>query len=198
MTDIRTQLAEKLDSQSREEITATLFAFMKERGKSNYDESVTQIAHALQCAALAQQRGLSDAAITAALFHDLGHLLLDEHDDRSDFLAADMAHEVAGGDFLQRWFPSEVTEPIRLHVAAKRYLCSTESAYYDQLSGASKRSFQVQGGNLSAEELAEFETNEHLDIAVQLRRMDDDAKVSDKPVPEIDAYAEIVSRCVRV
>lgn len=197
MTDIRTQLTETLNSQSDAQNTATLFAFMKERGKSNYDESVTQLEHGLQCADLAKQRGLSEAAITAALFHDIGHLLLDEHDDKSDFLAEDMAHEVAGGDFLQAWFPIEVTEPIRLHVAAKRYLCSTESAYYDQLSEASKRSFQVQGGKLSPEELAEFQKNEHLDIAVQLRRMDDDSKVQNKEVPEIDAYADIVTRSFR-
>lgn len=197
MTEIRTQLADTLNSQTDVQMTATLFAFMQERGKSNYDESVTQLEHGLQCADLAKQRGLSEAAITAALFHDIGHLLLDEHDDKSDFLAADMAHEVAGGNFLQTWFPIEVTEPIRLHVAAKRYLCSTESAYYDQLSEASKRSFQVQGGKLSPEELAEFQKNEHLDIAVQLRRMDDDSKVQNKEVPEIDAYADIVTGCFR-
>jgi len=170
---------------------------MKERGKSNYDESVTQLAHGLQCAALATQRGLDEPSITAALFHDFGHLLLDEHDDQTDFLADDMAHEVAGDDFLRQCFPEEVTEPIRLHVAAKRYLCSTESDYYDQLSQASKRSFQVQGGNLSAEEQAEFESNPHLAVAVQLRRMDDESKVRDKAVPDIEVYAEIVSRCQR-
>lgn len=187
------ELMEQLEGKSAEEVTAVLFRFMEERGLSNYDEAVTQLEHALQSADLASQRGLPPHAITAALFHDIGHLLLDEHDKQADFLDVDMAHEIAGDKLMRRWFPESVTEPIRLHVAAKRYLCSTDSTYYDQLSEASQRSFQVQGGNLSAEELAEFEKNPNLEIAVALRRIDDEAKVREKDVPGIHVYATVVT-----
>jgi len=179
------------------ELTRTLFQFMEEHGNTNYDESVTQLQHALQCAGLAKTDALGDAAITAALFHDIGHLLVNEHDGQSEFLQQDMNHEEAGAKFLSEWFPLAVTEPIRLHVAAKRYLCSTDTTYYERLSDSSKRSFELQGGGFSAGELQEIERNEYLEIAVQLRRFDDLAKVAGKPVSPIENFTQCVIHCLQ-
>ncbi len=196
-TGIRAELEMKLNGATEDEFIQALFAFMEERGQSHYDEAVTQIEHALQCADLATQDGCSDEAVTAALFHDIGHLLLDEHDAQVQFLAEDLNHEGAGASLLAPYFPESVTEPIRLHVPAKRYLCTVDPEYHSTLSDASKRSFEVQGGMLSEEERAELESNPALDIAVRLRRFDDLGKDTDGSPPSIDAYADCVKRCLR-
>ncbi len=196
-TTIKDALRTQLEGATDEQVVERLFDFLRERGQSNYDECVTQIAHGLQAANLARQDGCGDQAVTAALFHDLGHLLLDEHTLQDDFLQEDLNHEEAGAKFLEAFFPAEVTEPIRLHVPAKRYLCTIDENYYEQLSDASKRSFQVQGGRLSAAERAEFEQHAELEFVVQLRRFDDLAKQSDLDVPPLESYADCVRRCLR-
>jgi len=194
---IRDELRDRLAGVDDDRLVEVLFAFMYQRGQSNYDECVTQIDHALQCAELATSDECSDQAVTAALFHDIGHLLLDEHDSQTGFLSEDLNHEEAGATLLQDYFPEDVTEPIRLHVPAKRYLCTTDASYYDCLSVASKRSFEVQGGQLSAEEQAKLEANPGLAIALRIRRFDDLGKQADYETPEIHTYADCVKRCLR-
>jgi len=44
------------------------------------NENVTQLEHALQCAELAEKNNFSNEIITAALLHDIGHLLYDGED----------------------------------------------------------------------------------------------------------------------
>jgi len=190
-------LRRRLEGASDENVVEILFEFLLARGQSNYDECVTQIQHALQAARLATENNCGDHAVTAALFHDLGHLLLDEHATQAGFLQQDLNHEEAGADFLSDYFPPEVTEPIRLHVAAKRYLCTVDAEYHDRLSDASKRSFQVQGGRLSPAEQARLEANPGLAIALELRRFDDRAKQSDRIVPALETYAACVQRSLR-
>lgn len=169
-----------------------LFEYMRARGISRYDESVTQLEHGLQAAHLAREAGAPPSEITAALLHDIGHLLVGEFDGTDDFLHNDLEHEAVGARYMEPFFPPEITEPIRLHVPAKRYLCTTDPSYLDQLSVASKRSFELQGGRLSDEEKADLEKNPHLDIALRLRRRDDAAKVANLSVPDIDSYRESV------
>ncbi|MEO2031776.1 MAG: HD domain-containing protein [Planctomycetaceae bacterium] len=194
---IRSELIGSLLGATEEQAVETFFAFMCDRGQSNYDESVTQIAHALQCAELADTGDCGDQIVTAALFHDIGHLLLDEHDSQSGFLHEDLNHEEAGAALLKDYFPEDVTEPIRLHVPAKRYLCTTDTSYYERLSAASKRSFQVQGGNLSADEQAQLESNPGLVVALRLRQFDDLGKQSGHNAPSIHTYTDSVKRCLR-
>ena len=191
------EMAHELAGARGEVLIEKLFEFMEAQGQSNYDKSVTQLEHALQCADLARERDLGEQLVVAALFHDIGHLLLNESADHSDFLAEDLDHERIGADFLDAWFPAEVTEPIRLHVPAKRYLCSTDPAYFDQLSLASQRSFQVQGGNLSPAKQRELEQNEYLQLALALRRIDDEGKQAGKPVPPIAVYKQAAMNCLR-
>jgi len=191
------QFRDQVANVGPDQFVARLLDYIKEKGQSRYDESVTQIEHALQCAQLAKNAQLPATAVTAALLHDLGHLLLDEHDSQEGFLAEDLNHEEIGAKFLTDFFPPVVTEPIRLHVAAKRYLCSTDKEYYDKLSEASKRSFAVQGGNLSAEEQSEFEKNEHLNLATKIRRLDDQAKKKGLPVPDIEEFASQIAESLQ-
>ena len=118
-------------------------------GDKNYGEFVTQRQHALQCAMLASQEGSSSALIAASLLHDIGHML--DHSIGSKNPGEDLVHEVTGADFLAQWFPKEVTEPVRLHVVAKRFLTGNDFEYYNTLSPASKHSLDLQGGPMSAD-----------------------------------------------
>ncbi len=165
-----------------------LFDYMKRRGQTNYDESVTQIEHSLQCAYLARQAGASGESVGAALLHDIGHFLTDEHADNGDFLAEDWRHEAVGGDCLAPFVVESVIQAIRLHVPAKRFLCATDPAYFDGLSRASQRSLEVQGGKMSPPEEAAFRENRWHELAVRVRRWDDGAKVAGWNVPPLESY----------
>jgi phosphonate degradation associated HDIG domain protein len=167
------------------------------RGARDYvGEPVSQAEHALQCAALAEEAGEADAVVAAALLHDVGHLL------ESDALAAleagdDQVHEDLARDFLAPHFPAEVIEPVRLHVAAKRYLCALDPSYREALSDASKRSLELQGGAMDEAEAAAFAASPHHVAAVTLRRFDDQAKVPGKAVPGFAHYRPVLERLAR-
>ena len=190
-------LASELAGGTPSQKVDVLLAYLRRRGQSFYDESVTQLEHALQCARQAELAGADPVQVAAALLHDLGHFLVDEHDEQADYLTGDLLHEEVGASYLQPYFIERLTEPVRLHVPAKRYLCTTDAAYYDGLSRASKRSFQLQGGPLSAAEQAEFERNPHAQDAVRLRRWDDLAKVKGLRTPGLRRYREAVQSCLR-
>lgn len=170
----------------------TLFELYRSRGDSHYEEVVTQLDHALQCAERARAARASDALVVAALLHDIGHLLLGEHEDAPGFLKADLEHEVLGSRFLARWFPPTVTEPIRLHVAAKRWLCGTDPGYHHRLSSASLRSLELQGGPMEAAERAAFEAQACFVDAVELRRFDDEARRPNGVPPPLEKYRELL------
>ena len=189
-------LAQQMKNGTAEQQVDALFSYMEAQGQAFYDEVVTQLEHALQCAALAQQNDARPTLITSALLHDLGHFILDEHDTDKAFLATDLNHEEIGAAYLAPFFPEAVTTPIRLHVPAKRYLCATDASYHDGLSEASKRSLVVQGGAMSDEEREAFEQIPHFRDALTLRRWDDLAKVKGLKTPELETYRIIVQQCL--
>ena len=130
---------------------------MQNRGNGRYGLSaVSQLEHALQSAALAAERNLGDEIVVAALFHDLGHLLVGRDVDLAS-QGIDDVHEETGARTLERLFGCGVAEPVRLHVAAKRYLCGVNPAYYDKLSEDSRQSLALQGGPMTAGEIAAFD-----------------------------------------
>jgi phosphonate degradation associated HDIG domain protein len=162
----------------------------RRRGDTAYfGEPVSQTEHALQAADLAVREGAPDALVAAALLHDVGHLLHDQG-ERIAEQGVDARHEEAGERWLAARFGPEVTEPVRLHVAAKRYLCAVDPAYAATLSPASTLSLKLQGGPMSPAEVAEFERNPHYGAAVRLRRWDDAAKVQDLAVPGLESYRD--------
>ena len=150
-------------------------------------EPVSQLEHALQAAHHAEQSGASPSLVVAALLHDIGHLVHKLPEDAADH-GIDTRHEQLGQAWLARYFGPEVTEPIRLHVPAKRYLCATDAAYLDQLSPASLHSLSLQGGPLDEAGCQEFEQNPHYRQAVALRRWDDLAKIPGMQVAGLDHY----------
>ena len=187
------ELRAELGSRKGVDWADALFRFMQRYGNANYEEEVTQMEHSLQCAQLAQNECLSEQAVVAALLHDIGHFLVDEKLAFTEFRHMDLNHEEDGADLLADYFPESVTVPIRFHVVAKRYLCSTEPDYYDQLSAASQRSFQLQGGKLSDHEKSELESSPHLPLALALRRIDDRGKIVGFEVTPLEAYRGMVA-----
>ena len=158
------------------------------RANQLYDEQVTELVHGLQCAALARRDGASDALIAAALLHDVGHLLIGDLFPIEADLAKDFKHENVGAKYLSRWFGPEVTEPVRLHVAAKRYLVAVDAEYAAGLTPSSVRSLEVQGGPMSADERSAFEALPGFTEAVAVRRWDDEGKDPEMVVPEFSAW----------
>jgi [1-hydroxy-2-(trimethylamino)ethyl]phosphonate dioxygenase len=155
-------------------------------------EQVTQREHALQAATLAEASGADASLIAAALLHDVGHLLHDLPEDAPE-RGIDDVHEVLASNWLRRFFGPEVTEPVRMHVDAKRYLCTVEPAYHKALSATSLHSLELQGGALNAEETRTFEQNLYFREGVRLRRWDDAAKVAGLPTPELDHFLPYVA-----
>jgi phosphonate degradation associated HDIG domain protein len=160
------------------------------RGAAAYHgEAVSQTEHALQAAELAEREGASDNLVVAALLHDVGHLLDGQDEDLAD-RGLDGRHEEAGCAWLAVYFAPTVTEPIRLHVAAKRYLCAVDPGYLAGLSRSSRLSLSLQGGPMEAKERADFESNPLYHDAVRLRHWDDTAKVPGLMVPGLDHYRD--------
>jgi phosphonate degradation associated HDIG domain protein len=170
-------------------------AFTGKGAQASYGEAVTQQAHALQSAELAEAAGAPDSLIAAAFLHDIGHLLHGLGEDIAE-QGIDAVHQDVGADWLARHFGPDVTEPVRLHVAAKRYLCGDNAGYRAGLSPASERSLRLQGGPMDGDERRAFEGNPHWRAAIDLRRWDDAAKIRNKPTPPVGHFMEIVSRCV--
>jgi phosphonate degradation associated HDIG domain protein len=156
-------------------------------------EPVSQLDHALQTATLAQAAAAPDTLVAAALLHDLGHLLAPEasvdpacgHDDLHQYIVL---------PFLRPLFPPAVIEPIRLHVAAKRYLAAVAPDYHATLSTTSKLSLQLQGGLMNATEQAAFLQDPHAQSAIALRRYDDAAKCTALTTPPLSAFMPLLAQ----
>ncbi|MCO6418695.1 metal-dependent phosphohydrolase [Siccirubricoccus sp. KC 17139] len=157
---------------------------------------VTQRQHALQAAWAAEREGGDAALITASLLHDIGHLVHDLGEAPAE-QGIDDKHEELGHAFLAAWFGPEVTEPVRLHVAAKRYLCAVEPDYFGKLSPDSVLSLSLQGGPMSAAEAAEFAALPQAKAAVRLRRFDEAAKVKDLETPPVQHFLPYVAACLK-
>ena len=165
----------------------TLFDFLR-AGQKHYGESaVTQLEHAIQCATLAEHEGAGAPLVAASLLHDLGHLVNPE-DRALTARGDDGEHELIAADYLARWFRDDVTLPIRLHVAAKRYLTATEPGYAATLSRSSELSLKAQGGPFTADEAQEFAAAPGAEAAIRLRRWDERAKVQGAPTPALDHF----------
>lgn len=167
------------------------------KGDRAYDgEPVTQLEHALQAATRAEQSGASPAIVTAALLHDLGHLLNDQGETPT-LRGVDDVHQYAALPFLRGLFGDDVLAPIKLHVDAKRYLCATRSEYYDALSVDSRRSLALQGGIFSPQEAEAFIAQPYARDAVNVRLWDDLAKVAGATTPPLAHFVPIMEAAQR-
>ncbi|WP_328675697.1 2-trimethylaminoethylphosphonate dioxygenase [Streptomyces sp. NBC_00343] len=170
--------------------------FAGEGASAYLGEEVTMAQHMLQAAARAEEAGAPDALVAAALLHDLGHFhgpvsgeeLMEGTDNR---------HSHTGADRLAEWFGPEVTEPIRLHVAAKRYLCAVEPGYFGRLSQASVYTLEVQGGPMSPDEVSAYEANPYAADGVAVRRWDDEGKDPEAPTPDFAHFRPLLTALLR-
>ncbi len=166
-----------------------------QRGHEQYTgEPVTHLEHALQSATLGEHAGASDALVTAALLHDLGHLL-HEMSGTPSAEGVDDVHQFRVVPFLRGLFSDEVIGTIQRHVDAKRYLCATRPEYHASLSEDSKRSLQLQGGIFSAEQASAFIAEPGAQGAVELRLWDDQAKQPGMRTPPLAHFLDRARRC---
>ena len=180
-----------------QELATMIGEIIEGKGHRLYGLSaINQRAHALQAAWLAEQAGGDAALITACLLHDIGHMVHDLGEDPAQE-GIDDKHEELGEAWLSRWFGPEVTEPVRLHVAAKRYLCAIEPDYFARLSNDSVRSLALQGGPMSEDEGAAFRSRPYAEAATALRRFDEGAKVKGLETPPVAHFLRYVSACER-
>jgi phosphonate degradation associated HDIG domain protein len=162
------------------------------RGAQAYfGEDVSMTQHGLQAAYFAQQEGAPAALVIAALLHDIGHLLAVVPDDIAEW-TVDVHHEELGSRWLAQRFRPEVSEPVRLHVRAKRYLCATDAKYFAKLSSASVHTLKLQGGPMAPEEIAKFESAHYSRQAVRVRHWDDQGKVAGLTTPPLEAYSALI------
>ena len=169
-----------------------ILAIYQKGGSSAYfGESVSMTEHALQAAFFARAAGAPPGLIVAALLHDIGHLIDDVPGDIADW-TADAHHEQVGSRWLARRFRPEVSEPVRLHVPAKRYLLATDAGYFAKLSPASVITLKLQGGPMAAHEIAAFETELFHRDAVRVRQWDDQGKVAGLKTPGLGDYRALI------
>ena len=181
---------------SQDNIVAFIGDIFERCGDEEYlGEPVTMAEHMLQGATIAEQNGLAEDIIVAALLHDIGHFT-SEFGTFSMEDTEDRFHEEAGAEVLQEFFPTIVTDCVRYHVAAKRYLCATKPEYFNRLSEASVHSLNLQGGPMDEAEVTEFQKNPNLEKIIQVRYLDEAGKHPDMETPDYWHFAPMVQRIV--
>ena len=161
-------------------------------GTAYFGEPVSVLEHSLQAAAIIRDAGGGDTLMAAALLHDVGHLLHTEGEGAAE-RGLDTRHEELGVAALAGHLPASVLDPIRMHVAAKRYLCFAHPEYLDGLSPASRESLALQGGLMTAAEAESWLATPYAREALQLRRADDAAKIAGLRVPGLESYRPLLT-----
>jgi len=165
-------------------------------GEAYFGECVSVTEHGLQAAHFAEAEGAPETLVLAALLHDVGHLLEAVPEAIEDW-TLDAHHEEIGARWLARRFAADVSEPVRLHVPAKRFLCATDSGYFARLSPASVHTLKLQGGPMTAREVAQFEAEPFWREAVRVRRCDDQGKVAGLRTATLRDYTALIERLAR-
>jgi gamma-butyrobetaine dioxygenase len=173
-----------------------IFSLYAARGAAAYfGEAVSMTEHGLQAAHFAELEGARATVVAAALLHDVGHLIATVPDDIEEW-TVDARHEATGARWLGDRFGPDIAGPVRLHVRAKRYLCTTDPAYFSQLSPASVHTLKLQGGLMSAEEVGSFEAEPGWREAVVVRRCDDRGKVAGFVTRRLEDYRGLLESLV--
>ncbi|SIO61636.1 phosphonate degradation operons associated HDIG domain protein [Singulisphaera sp. GP187] len=183
-------------SPSAECTTEEVLRLFREHGDSRYGgEAITQREHALQAAMFAERENAPASLITAALLHDVGHLLHSLPDDAPE-QGVDDRHEALAARWLERRFGRDVVEPVLMHVAAKRYLCATDPNYLTELSPPSVLSLGLQGGPMSPDEIHQFQAHLYYNAALALRRWDDKAKIPNLETPSLEHFVFYITQSI--
>jgi 2-amino-1-hydroxyethylphosphonate dioxygenase (glycine-forming) len=175
-------------------ITDQVMSFYEHHGGEEYaGEKVTQLEHMVQAAQLAEEQGYDEEVILAAFLHDIGHICEDGHGDNEMGEFGIKDHEQTGADFLKsKGFSKKIVRLVESHVEAKRYLTYKYPEYYEQLSNASKKTLEYQGGRMHEEEANAFEQYPLFSLIIQMRRWDEEAKIEHKPLPDLSHYHQMI------
>lgn len=185
-----------MHQQKAGKIVEEIMALYHQYGDEDYiGEPVSQLEHMCQCAELAEEEGYDEEVILAAFFHDIGHFC--EHimpvKQMNGYGVVD--HERLGADFLRsKGFSSTIASLVQHHVQAKRYLTYHFPEYYEQLSEASKKTLEFQGGRMTLKEAMAFESDSLFDLHIKLRRWDEKAKLEHQALPAMNKYADMMLR----
>ncbi|MCE2958711.1 MAG: HD domain-containing protein [Bacteroidota bacterium] len=156
-----------------------VFELYENFGVSEYvGEPVSLIEHMSQSAQLAMQTGQDDEVILAAFFHDIGHMCALKNETNSMGIYGAKSHEKIGADFLRaKGFSEKIARLVENHVQAKRYLTHKYPDYYNNLSEASKKTLEYQGGKMTEEEAHQFENDPLFATSILMRQWDEEAKL---------------------
>ena len=188
----------RLRTLARKKVDEALAPF-REFGHMNLGEDITQMQHALQCAWFAEQDDAPEYIILAALLHDVGHLITwQEREVHPEEHLENGYHEKVGAQFLAKYFDDDIVKPVRLHVAAKRYLFSADLSYREKLSAASEESLMLQGGFMDESTCRAFESSPWFQDALLIRKYDELGKQANLVVPDLSHYHERLIQHTRV
>ncbi len=185
-----------MQAENAQAIADEIIRMYEQHGGEEYaGEAVTQLEHMAQAAQLAEEQGYDEEVVLAAFLHDIGHICVSAqgHNEMDGFGIKD--HEEVGAEFLEeKGFSSRLIKLVGAHVEAKRYLTHKSPEYYDELSEASKRTLEFQGGRMSEEEAKAFESHPLFGLIIKMRRWDEDAKIEQVPVPPLEKYRQMIVR----
>lgn len=166
-------------------------------GDKTYGEACNQTTHAISCAMHAKQENATTDLVVAAFLHDIGHFLADKQQLDGFDQWGHAKHDEIGAQWLKNLgLPASVYQPIRYHVAAKRYLASNKQTA-EPLSSASSATLIQQGGTMTASEMTQFEQTEYFAEAIALRRYDDMGKPSHPVKQDIEPWLELLSQLLK-
>jgi len=183
-----------MNKENPQQITDEIMSYYEQHGGEEYaGEKVTQLEHMVQAAQLAEEQGYDEDVILAAFLHDIGHICEAGHGDNEMDGFGIKDHEEIGADYLkEKGFSKKIVRLVQSHVEAKRYLTFKYPGYYDQLSDASKKTLEYQGGKMYEEEAAAFEQYPLFDLIIKMRRWDEEAKIVHKPLPDLSRYRNMI------
>src|SRR6202012_4585991 len=183
-----------MTTEQAEKITDEIMDLYKGYGGNEYaGEKVTQLEHMAQAAQLAEEQGYDEEVILAAFLHDIGHISEAAKGDNEMDGFGIKDHEELGAEFLRgKGFSKKIVRLVESHVEAKRYLTIKDPAYYAQLSEASKKTLEYQGGPMTEDEAAAFEQYPLFDLIIQMRKWDEQAKEEQRPLPELEHYRNMI------
>ena len=183
-----------MNSNQSSEVADEIISMYRDHGGEEYaGEKVSQLEHMVQTARLASQQGYDEEVILAAFLHDIGHICVSAKGDEAMGEYGVKDHEEIGANFLKRkGFSKRVVRLVESHVEAKRYLTYKDPGYYDQLSAASKKTLEYQGGRMGKEEAEAFEQYPLFDLIIKMRRWDEEAKIENMPVADLEYYKSLM------
>jgi 2-amino-1-hydroxyethylphosphonate dioxygenase (glycine-forming) len=165
-----------------------IFGLYEKYGNEDYiGEPVSQVEHMSQSAQLAMDSGYDDEVVLAAFFHDIGHICVSRNKENDMGGFGTKSHEKIGADFLrEKGFSEKIAQLVENHVQAKRYLTFKYPEYFQNLSEASRKTLELQGGVMTKEEALSFEKNPLFELSIKMRQWDEQAKEINVPLVDLE------------